>query len=137
MNGDQVAGRAGNGIGPADGGDGAGSGGAKPAARAAAKSAPASAPVGKGLNTLLAAGETRGAAGAQAKACGYKAAGEGDAKVLLPAWFFFSADILLLAFCVAVCFDAPKPLDLGHVLFCAASVGLGALLSIVGVLKSE
>ena len=54
---------------------------------------------------------------------------------LLPPWFFFSADILLLAFVVAIAFAAPRPFDLGTIVFCAVSVGVGALLAILGVFR--
>jgi hypothetical protein len=57
---------------------------------------------------------------------------EPEQKFLLPPWFFFAADILLLAYTVALTFD--QPFDLGTILFCAASVTLGAILSVIGVL---
>lgn len=76
--------------------------------------------MGRGLNTLVTVKEPE-----QAPA----------KKVLLPAWFFFAADILLLAYAVAICFDAPKPLDLGTVLFCGTSITLGAVLAVIGILR--
>lgn len=57
------------------------------------------------------------------------------AKRLLPNWFFFAADLLLLAYAVAICFDAPKPLDLGSILFCGASILLGGILALVPILR--
>jgi hypothetical protein len=56
---------------------------------------------------------------------------------LLPHWFFFGADLLLLAFTVAITFDAPKPLDVGTILFCALSITIGAALAIIGVLQGR
>lgn len=79
--------------------------------------------IGRGLNTLLATKEPQPAAPAK--------------KVLLPPWFFFSADILLLAYAVAICFDAPKPLDLGSIVFCAVAVSTGAILAIAGVIRAS
>ena len=85
-----------------------------------AGTAPPGADMGRGLSNLIAAQESREAA---------------PPKALLPTWFFFAADLLLLAFAVAVAFDAPKPLDPATLLFCGASVILGALLGVAGVLR--
>jgi len=54
-------------------------------------------------------------------------------KPILPSWFYFAADLLLLAFTVSVCFDAARPFDFGTILFCAISIVTGALLAIIGV----
>jgi hypothetical protein len=91
-----------------------------------AGAAPAAPPVGRGLNTLISSGD---APPAPQTAPAHK--------VLLPPWFFFSADLLLLAYAVAICFDAPKPLDLGSILFCAAAIGLGGILAVIGVLRAS
>ena len=56
---------------------------------------------------------------------------------LLPAWFYFAADLLLLAFTIAIAFDANRPFDPGTVLFCAVSVSLGTTLAIIGVLQAS
>jgi hypothetical protein len=53
----------------------------------------------------------------------------------LPRWFYFAADILLLAFVVGITFDANRPYDLGTIAFCAVSVGLGCLLAVIGVIR--
>lgn len=58
-----------------------------------------------------------------------------ETRPILPPWFFFAADLVLLAFTVAVTLDAPRPLDFGHVLFSGVSVTLGALLATCGVLQ--
>ena len=57
-------------------------------------------------------------------------------RTLLPAWFYFAADLLLLAYTVAITLDAARPFDFGTVLFCAVSVTVGALLATVGVYQS-
>lgn len=57
-------------------------------------------------------------------------------RVLLPPWFFFAADTLLLAYTVAICLDAGGPMQTGEILFAASSVTLGALLGIMGVLRN-
>ena|SRR5688572_25014009 len=56
-----------------------------------------------------------------------------QSKRILPPWFYFAADLLLLAFTVGVCFDATRPYDFGTILFCAISITTGALLAIVGI----
>jgi hypothetical protein len=55
---------------------------------------------------------------------------------LLPSWFYFAADALLLAYTVAITFDAPRPFSFGTVLFCAISIGTGGILGLVGVLQA-
>ena len=85
--------------------------------------APAASEMGRGLNTLIAVQPPAKEPPVQPR------------KPLLPAWFFFAADLLLLAYAVAIFFAAPKPIDLGSLLFCGVSVALGAVLAIVGVLR--
>jgi hypothetical protein len=57
-------------------------------------------------------------------------------RVLLPPWFFFAADALLLAYTVAICLDAGDTMQTGEIFFAASSVSLGALLGIMGVMRS-
>jgi hypothetical protein len=59
------------------------------------------------------------------------------ARVLLPPWFFFAADALLLAYTVAICLDAGGPLQTGEILFAFTSTTLGALLAILGVMRAR
>lgn len=77
--------------------------------------------LGRGLNTLVATPPT----------------GEASEKTKqgLPAWFFFAADILLLAYTVGITFDAAQSFDSGTMLFCAVSIGLGCVMGILGVLR--
>src|SRR5688500_3418248 len=56
---------------------------------------------------------------------------------VLPTWFYFSADVLLLAYTVGITFDAASPFDFGTVIFCAVSISAGAVLAIVGALQSS
>jgi len=79
---------------------------------------------GRGLNTLV--GTATAPAVEEAP----------QAKEPIPAWFYFAADILLLAYTVAITFDA-QPFDWGSMLFCAVSVSAGALLGVAGVLRSS
>src|SRR5262245_57547605 len=58
-------------------------------------------------------------------------------RMLLPPWFFFAADALLLAYTVAICLDAGGPLETGEILFAFVSTTLGALLAIMGVLRAR
>jgi hypothetical protein len=83
--------------------------------------------LGRGLTTLVSAHRGNAEADQSQKA----------KRKLLPAWFFFSADILLLAYVVAITFDAPRPFDFAVVLFCLISVTLGAVLAVIGVLWSK
>jgi hypothetical protein len=85
--------------------------------------APAKPEFGRGMQTLVRP-EHDAAANSAAK------------RKLIPAWFYFAADLLLLAFTVAITFDATRPFDAGIVLFCAISISVGALLAIVGVCES-
>jgi hypothetical protein len=58
-----------------------------------------------------------------------------EKKHLLPAWFFYAADLLLLSFTVGICIDAPRPMDIGSLVLCAVAVALGACLSTFAVLR--
>ncbi len=58
-------------------------------------------------------------------------------KNLLPAWFYFAADLLLLGFTVVICQDAPKPLDFATVVFAAMAVTLGGVFGITGIFQSR
>lgn len=118
MNGDQVAGKA-RGMG------------------ANAPSVPD--PVlGRGLTTLVSAHRSNGEANGTSNGSSNPKAEEatGRKRELLPAWFFFAADILLLAFVVGIAFDAARPFDSGTILFCATAIGLGCMLSLIGVIRS-
>jgi hypothetical protein len=55
---------------------------------------------------------------------------------LIPAWFYFGADVLLLFFVVAITFDAARPFDAAFIAFCAVAITIGAILAIVGVFQS-
>ena len=87
--------------------------------------APAKPEFGRGMQTLVRPHEAENAASAPAK------------RKLIPAWFYFAADLLLLAFTIAITFDAPQPFDAGIVLFCAISIAVGAILAIVGVFEAS
>lgn len=55
---------------------------------------------------------------------------------LVPSWFFFTADLMLLAFTVVVLLDSPFPLHFGEMVFCMASTAVAALFGILGVRAS-
>lgn len=55
---------------------------------------------------------------------------------LLPPWFFFAADILLLGFTVAILLHAPKPLRWEDWLFCTITTGVAGFFGILGVILS-
>jgi hypothetical protein len=89
-------------------------------------SAPASEPgLSRGLSTLISAHRSNGDIEQP----------ETKRRQRLPAWFFFAADILLLAYVVAISMHAPRPFDFGTILFCAVSVALGCALAVAGVLR--
>ena len=77
---------------------------------------------GRGMSTLIGAGAAEKAASRPG--------------FVLPPWFFFAADILLLGYTVVVCLDAGHPMQTGEVLFACVSITLGALLAIMGVLRA-
>ena len=93
-------------------------------AAAAPKGAPAREAPGRGLKTLV----NKAAAPAEA--------GKVGTKSLVPAWFYFTADLMLLAFTVVVLMDSPFPLHLGEVVFCMASIAVAALFGVMGVRAS-
>ena len=55
---------------------------------------------------------------------------------LLPTWFYFAADILLLAYTIAIAFDASRPFDSGTIAFCAVAIAAGAVLAVLGVMQA-
>lgn len=57
-------------------------------------------------------------------------------KALLPAWFYFTADFLLLAFCSAVLFHAPRPFEVSDLVFCAVTVGVACFFGLAGLAQS-
>jgi hypothetical protein len=85
----------------------------------AAPSEPIKVEFGRGLNTLVTAAQ---------------APKPERPRFLLPAWFFFAADVLLLAFTASICSDGAW--DLGTVAFCVVSVSVALLLGLAGVLRS-
>ena len=96
----------------------------KPAAPGSAAEKVTAVDFGRGLNTLVTPSTPEVPASTKPR-------------FLLPAWFFFAADLLLLAYTVAICADAGGPLQFGEILFALASTTLGALLGIAGVLRSQ
>jgi hypothetical protein len=94
----------------------------KPAAPESAKVTPVD--FGRGLNTLVAPSAS-------------EASEAPRTRVLIPAWFFFAADVLLLAYCVAICADSGGPLQTGEIIFGVVSTTVAALLGVLGVLRSQ
>jgi hypothetical protein len=92
--------------------------------RSGAPVAEPSADLGRGLKTLI-----------QADAAVPQSEGAAP-RSLLPPWFYFAADLLLLAYTVAIALDASRPFEPGTVLFCFVSIALGAMLAIVGVMQA-
>jgi hypothetical protein len=80
---------------------------------------------GRGLTTLVSARRDGNSEEVKAKK-----------RQLLPAWFFFAADLLLLGYVVVISLDAPRPFDLGMVLFCAVSIALGCALALIGLAQT-
>lgn len=78
---------------------------------------------GRGMETLIAGKETE--------------AEKPSKGALLPAWFFFTADLLLLGFAVALLFNAAKPLADADIVFAAVCVGFGCLLGLWGIVQAS
>jgi len=57
-------------------------------------------------------------------------------KLPLPAWFFFTTDLLLLAFTVAVLFDVPRPIAPRDILLAGGLVGFACLLGLIGLAQA-
>lgn len=57
-------------------------------------------------------------------------------KDLLPAWFYFGADLLILAFVAALVFGSPKPIGGVELLFCLGSTLMASLFGLAGVARS-
>ena len=92
--------------------------------RTAVPGAEPGANLGRGLKTLIQADASVPASESTAP------------RSLLPPWFYFAADLLLLAFTVAIALDASRPFEPGTVLFCLVSISVGALLAMVGVMQA-
>ena len=56
-------------------------------------------------------------------------------KPLLPAWFYYGADLLLLFLSVAVAFSSEKPLSTGPIIFCAICILIGIILALLGLAR--
>lgn len=80
---------------------------------------------GRGMETLLNRREEDSATDEKAS------------RILLPAWFFFSADLLLLGYTVAVLLDSPRPYSGADLIFCAGAVTVGCVMGLIGVARCD
>jgi hypothetical protein len=58
-------------------------------------------------------------------------------KPLIPRWYLFVGDLLLVALAVATIFKSPHPLSWQREVFCAALVIMAALLAVLALLMPE
>jgi len=103
-----------------------------------APSAPATRPpLGHGLGTLLQGVKSPAEAEAALVAAGLLEGPDAPAGLRLPKWYFFAADLLLLALAVLIVFNSASPLGLPQLLFCILAIGLGAVLCTVPFLRER
>lgn len=95
---------------------------------------------GRGMETLMGSSETKlpqSNAENSSKDQAPKASTTQPARrPLLPSWFYFAADFLLLAFCSAILFNSPRPYAIGDLLFCAATVAIACFFGLAGLAQS-
>ena len=90
---------------------------------------PSPTPRGRGFNTLLKDAERPRANVAPPQNV--------ERAPALPDWFFFTADLLILGFTVAVVFVSRKPLTPSDVLFCSVAVTVAAILGLVPFVREQ
>lgn len=56
---------------------------------------------------------------------------------IIPRWYFFAADMLLVAGAWLVACKSPGTLSEKEILFCAASIIFGSILGVIGVLMND
>lgn len=62
---------------------------------------------------------------------------ERPAKPLIPPWYFFVADVLLIAFALVVFYRGSSPLRLTEAAICVGAIVLAAILGVLGVCVSR
>jgi hypothetical protein len=58
-------------------------------------------------------------------------------KPVIPRWYLFAGDVLLVALALLTVYESPHPLSWPRALFCAALVMLAAVLAIIALLMPE
>jgi hypothetical protein len=91
----------------------------------------AAAPVGAGVRSLI-----RGNNAPPAAVPAVPAAAVAT-KPVIPRWYLFAGDLLLVALAVATIFKSPHPLSWQREVFCAALVILAAVLAVVAMLMPD
>jgi hypothetical protein len=81
------------------------------------------APVGEGVRSLMR---------------GHQAPTPGPVpKPVIPRWYLFAGDVLLVALALLIIYKSPHPLSWARVLFCATLVILAAVLAVIALLTPE
>jgi hypothetical protein len=55
-------------------------------------------------------------------------------KPVIPRWYLFAGDVLLVCLALLTIYKSPHPLSLGREVFCAALVMLAAVLAVIAIL---
>jgi hypothetical protein len=55
-------------------------------------------------------------------------------KPLIPSWYFFAADLLLIAFTLLFVYKSPGPLDAKSTIFCIIAIMLAGVFGALGVI---
>jgi hypothetical protein len=58
-------------------------------------------------------------------------------KAVIPRWYLFAGDVLLVALALTTAYKSPHPLSWARELFCAALVMLAAILAVAALLMPE
>jgi hypothetical protein len=98
--------------------------------------------LGRDLGALMGAKPKEGAApvgaGVRSLMRGHQAPAPGAApKPVIPRWYLFAGDILLVALALLTIYKSPHPLSWPRELFCAALVTLAAVLAVIALLTRE
>lgn len=95
---------------------------------------------GRGMETLIGSSETKlphsNSENLSTDSARKKSSTPATRKPLLPSWFYFAADLLLLAFCSAILFNSPRPYTIADLLFCAATVAIACFFGLAGLAQS-
>jgi hypothetical protein len=97
--------------------------------------------LGRDLGSLMGDKPKEGAApvsaGVGSLLRGHKAPAPAAPKPVIPRWYLFAGDILLVALALVTIYKSPHPLSWTRELFCAALVMLAAVLAVIAILTPE
>jgi peptidoglycan/LPS O-acetylase OafA/YrhL len=96
----------------------------------------AAAPVGAGVRSLMRGHNPPAAAAAPAPAA-VSAPSTPTPAPVIPRWYFFAGDVVLVALALVTIYKSPHPLSWPRELFCAAVVILAAALAVLALLMPD